>query len=115
MQDSIGVDKGQGLSNVIVDVDLHVIGKAGLGQYCTMLGWRISLRKRHSCSNKARFLGRVGSTMVGWRSLAAQGSSPSMALHTWPYAPVPMVASRSRRMGPKRKATEACSAILTPL
>ena len=32
MQDSIGVEKGQGLSNVIVDVDLHVIGKAGLGQ-----------------------------------------------------------------------------------
>ena len=32
MQDSIGVEKDQGLSNVIVDVDLHVIGEAGLGQ-----------------------------------------------------------------------------------
>ena len=32
MQDLIGVEKGQGLSNVIVDVDLHVIGEAGLGQ-----------------------------------------------------------------------------------
>ena len=32
MQDSIGVEKGQGLSNVIVDVDLHVIGETGLGQ-----------------------------------------------------------------------------------
>ena len=51
--------------------------------------------------------------MVGWRSLAAQGSSPSMALHTWPYAPVPRVASRSRRTGPKRKAMGACSVILT--
>ena len=33
MQDSIGVEKGQGLSNVIIDVDLHVIGEAGLGQF----------------------------------------------------------------------------------
>ena len=32
MQDSIDVEKGQGFSNVIVDVDLHVIGEAGLGQ-----------------------------------------------------------------------------------
>ena len=32
MQDSIGVEKGQGFSNVIVDVDLHVIGEADLGQ-----------------------------------------------------------------------------------
>ena len=32
MHNLIGVEKGQGLSNVIVDVDLHVIGEAGLGQ-----------------------------------------------------------------------------------
>ena len=32
MQDSIGVEKGQGFSNVIVDVNLHVIGEEGLGQ-----------------------------------------------------------------------------------
>ena len=32
MQNLIGLEKGQGLSNVIVDVDLHVIGEAGLGQ-----------------------------------------------------------------------------------
>ena len=33
MQDTICMEKGEGLSNVIVDVDLHVIGKAGLGQF----------------------------------------------------------------------------------
>ena len=32
MHNLIGVEKGQGLSNVIVDVDLHVIGETGLGQ-----------------------------------------------------------------------------------
>ena len=38
---------------------------------------------------------------MGWRSLAAQGSSSSVALHTFPYAPVPSGASRIRRTEPK--------------
>ena len=32
MQDLIGMEKGEGLANVVADVDLHVIGEAGLGQ-----------------------------------------------------------------------------------
>ena len=39
---------------------------------------------------------------MAWRSLAAQGSSSSVALHTWPYAPEPSGASRMRRTEPKR-------------
>ena len=39
---------------------------------------------------------------MAWRSLAAQGSSSSLALHTWPYAPEPSGASRIRRTEPKR-------------
>ena len=39
---------------------------------------------------------------MAWRSLAAQGSSSSVALHTWPYAPEPSGASRIRRTEPKR-------------
>ena len=39
---------------------------------------------------------------MAWRILAAQGSSSSVALQTWPYAPVPSGASRIRRTEPKR-------------
>ena len=71
-------------------------------RYCTIFGWRISLRKRHSRSNNVRFLGLSGSSRMAWRSLAAQGSSSRVALHTWPYAPEPSGASRIRRKEPKR-------------
>ena len=126
MNDAIQVEEGNGEGNVVADVHLHVVGQRLLrllqkvsevvvhqlhqqnGQacatprYCTMLGCRISLRKRHSCSNLVRFLGLLGSTRMGCRSLAAQGSSSSVALHTCPYAPVPRVASRISRRVPKR-------------
>ena len=49
---------------------------------------------------------------MGWRSLAAQGSSSSVALHTWPYAPVPSGASRNRRTEPKRIGDRAGCAIV---
>ena len=75
------------------------VGSCARPRYCTMLGWRISLRKRHSCSNSSRFLGLLGSTRIGWRSLAAHGSSPSIALHTWPYRGARLVANERSRNG----------------
>ena len=35
---------------------------------------------------------------MAWRSLAAQGSSSKVALHTWPYTPGRTLRSRAERL-----------------
>ena len=48
MQDLIGVEKGEGLTDVTVDVDLHVIGEAGLGQLQKVSPFCIILVQSHA-------------------------------------------------------------------
>ena len=71
---------------------LHYVGVLDLTKEATLL------------LDLVRFLGLLGSTRVEWRSLAAQGSWPSVALHTFPYT-LPCRGYRLARYGECRNGT----------